>query len=390
MPAALMSYDEPPVLLPATVPPEFVKGGGDWLCMFNPSVRRVMDIKQQAVISHNRQVYSVGFSSDCSRVAVGVDSGVYLYDVHGSGKHKLECCDVDTGEGPSSNPVRSVAFSPDGTMLAAAADDMKIRIWQLPTCELAHTLVGHQREITSIAFTADSATIISASGDRTLRLWTLPLFSDYYSSFYSSASDGSASPEPEDLDIADVTDEIECTVLSIEADFTVAATALTSLALSPDRLYAAVGTSGGMIRIWNLQDCAPIGEWQAHDREIFTLHWGRSGLVSGGRDRKLVRWSLPSHTLHPFVAPGVDAKKTMKHEEYVLAAATAQHGRVPRAASGSRDGRLQLWDPKTGELLFCVIGHKNSVTAVDLSQDGALLVSGSGDGEVRIWSYTII
>ena len=153
---------------------------------------------------------------------------------------------------------------------------------------------------------------------------------------------------------------MECTVLSIETDFTASGTALTSLALSPDGVYAAVGTSGGSIRIWNLHHYAPIGEWHAHDREIFTLHWGRSGLVSGGRDRTLVRWSLPPHTLDPFIAPGDDAKKVMRHEEYVLATSTAQHGRVPRAAAGSRDGRLQLWDPKTGELLFCVIGHKNS------------------------------
>ncbi|KZV62743.1 WD40 repeat-like protein [Peniophora sp. CONT] len=390
MPIASMSYDEPPVLLPATVPPEFVKGGGDWLCMFNPSVRRVMDIKQQAVIAHDRQVYSVSFSLDYSRVAVGVDSGVYLYDVHGTDKHELSFSDVGSEERLRENAVRRVAFSPDGTLLAAASDDMKIRVWQLPSGELAHTLVGHQREVTSLAFTPDSATIISASGDRTLRVWTLPLFSDYYSSFYSSASDRSSSPEPESLEPDVAADEVECTVLSVEADFTVSATALTSLALSPDGLYAAVGTSGGIIRVWNLQDYTPIGQWQAHDREIFTLDWGRPGLVSGGRDRKLVRWSLPPHTLNPFIAPGADAKKVMRHEEYVLAAATAQYGHVPRVASGSRDGRLQMWDPKKGELLFCIIGHKNSITAVDLSQDGTLMVSGSGDGEVRIWSYTII
>ena len=78
-------------------------------------------------------------------MAVGLDNSVYVYDVHGTSKHeyvalggytilpifiscRLRLPDVTPEEGPGTNPVHSVTFSPDGTLLAAASEDMKIRV----------------------------------------------------------------------------------------------------------------------------------------------------------------------------------------------------------------------------------------------------------------------
>ena len=44
----------------------------------------------------------------------------------------------------------------------------------------------------------------------------------------------------------------------------------------------------------------------------------------------------------------------------MLATAAAQHGLMQRGASATRDGRLQVWDLKSGEALFLVLGHRNS------------------------------
>jgi glucose repression regulatory protein TUP1 len=84
---------------PATVPPEFLKEGHDWLAVFNPDVRRVMDINLSCKFTHDksvnvayilrillrrlhfRVVCCVRFSPDRTRLAVGLDNMVCLYDV---------------------------------------------------------------------------------------------------------------------------------------------------------------------------------------------------------------------------------------------------------------------------------------------------------------------
>src|SRR5205085_264822 len=48
--------------------------------------------------------------------------------------------------------VRSVAFSPDGKMLASGSDDETIKLWELPSGRELLTLAGHKDYIRSVAF----------------------------------------------------------------------------------------------------------------------------------------------------------------------------------------------------------------------------------------------
>ena len=70
------------------------------------------------------------------------------------------------------NWVKSVAFSPDGTMIASGSWDKTAKLWNLEG-RVLQTFEGHKRIVNSIAFSPNGKMIASGSDDKTIRLWTI-------------------------------------------------------------------------------------------------------------------------------------------------------------------------------------------------------------------------
>ena len=70
-------------------------------------------------------------------------------------------------------PVFSVAFSPNGQLLASASLDNTVRLWNPVTGEQLQKLKGHTDSAFGVAFSPDSQLLVSGSGDKTVRLWNL-------------------------------------------------------------------------------------------------------------------------------------------------------------------------------------------------------------------------
>jgi len=94
------------------------------------------------------------------------DGSVYIWDVSGELIYELAAEGVDD--------AYSIAYSPDGRLLAAGYDDGLLRIWNANTGELEATYSGHENDIFAVAFNPDGTRIASGDEDGRVLIWRTP------------------------------------------------------------------------------------------------------------------------------------------------------------------------------------------------------------------------
>jgi WD40 repeat protein len=67
--------------------------------------------------------------------------------------------------------LTSLAFAPDGKLLACGSSDYNVRVWEVQTGALKFTLKGHTDVVELVAFSPDGKMLASASSDKTVKLW---------------------------------------------------------------------------------------------------------------------------------------------------------------------------------------------------------------------------
>ena len=118
--------------------------------------------------------------------------------------------------------VVSVSWSPDGTRLASGSDDKTVRIWEVATGKELSQLTGHQSRVSSVHFSPDGKRLVSGSSDKTLMFWDpstgeqlCQLKVNYMVSNVAYSPDGSklAAAHYKSVSIFNVeTSEVQCTV----------------------------------------------------------------------------------------------------------------------------------------------------------------------------------
>ena len=141
----------------------------------------VEGVRKKTFVEDKGSLYSLAFSADGKMLASGGegelirgedgnfrrDNGVFtVWDtVKGERKHRF------SGENMFS--IRSVAFSPDGSLLAGGDEFGQIHLVDPNTGKHKKTLEGHSEEVVAISFSADMRTFASGSPDGSVRIWDI-------------------------------------------------------------------------------------------------------------------------------------------------------------------------------------------------------------------------
>jgi WD40 repeat protein len=295
------------------------------------------------------------------------------------------------------NGIWSVAFSPDGQLLATADINCEIRLWQIPDGKQLLTCKGHTSWVTGVAFSPDSQTLATSSGDRTLKLWDVNT-GECLRTFCGHAAWAS------------------------------------SIAFSPDGRTIASGSVDGTVKLWNVRTANCQQTLKGHDRWVRTVAFSPSpsqaGILASGSDDNTVKlWdaatgeclqtlaghsdrvrsvafsSIPPTPLNQaggILVSGSDdrsvklwdvdtgeCRQTLKgHLNEVRSVAfspTIGNGERAILASAGEDGTIVLWDSLTGQRLRVLQGHSSTVWSVAFSPKGEILASGSLDRQVKLW-----
>jgi WD40 repeat protein len=288
---------------------------------------------------HEGPVRLAVFTPDGSRIVTGSNDGTArVWSADGSGPTVVLRGHEDW--------VAAAAVSPDGTRIVTGSPDGTARVWSADgSGELI--VLRHEAGVTSVAFSPDGSLIATASDDETTRLWTL---------------DGGS--EPTVLRGHDGSVEI--------------------VAFSPDGSRLLTASEDATARLWNLDDPSSLSVvLSSHEGSLTRARFSSDGsrILTAAADGGVHVWSADGSGEPVVLARGSGFAT-------IFQAVFSPDGTQVAATAFNRY-YARVWDADGGEPIRLVHergprGLGNPI-AVVFSPDGKRVVTGSGNGLVRVW-----
>jgi WD40 repeat protein len=315
------------------------------------------------------QILTVAFSPDGKLLATGdVNHEIHIWQV-ADGKQLLSC-KLDEGW------VWSVAFSPNGQWLASSAN-RTVKLWDVQTGTCLQTFRGYTDRVFSVAFSPDGRLLATGSEDHLIRIWDLRTGTLLHTLAGHTHEVRSVAFSP-----------IEVSLPTSKPGLPATATAPNSKIQVPKSNLLASASFDSTIRLWDALTGQCLGRLSGHTGWVWSVAFSPDGrlLASSSDDRTLRLWDVSAvETLRqgPDLYAQPYSQVLIGHTQPVRTVAFNADGRT--LASGSDDRTLRLWDYRTGDCLGMLSGHSSWISSVSFSPENHWLASGSEDQSVRLW-----
>ena len=200
--------------------------------------------------------------------------------------------------------ITSVAFSPNGELLASGTTSGEIWIWLATGDKLLQTYHEHTDWVRAIAFSPDNTTLVSCADDYTIRLWNV-------------GTNQSSKRLQEHYKVW-------------------------SVAISPNDTILASASHDGTIKLWDINAGQLLKTLQGHTNWVLSvaIHPDGSKLASSSEDQTIRLWDVNTGQL---------LKTLQGHTGRISSVAFHPNGSM--LASSSTDGTCKIWDVQTSVCL---------------------------------------